>query len=942
MGKKNTLGKRDMTGGRAFAFIGMVLAVFLMVFAFAFRSQADENPVVIPDDYCGWLSFGPEDLSADTEFDIDGNDEDKSLSKVSLPSNYDARSHGQVSPVRNQGQYSTCWAFAMIGSLESSLLSQHIMSDPDLSEKHLVKYSFQNVLDPLGGTAGDSMHFSGGNPMEAGGDTAIFLHTMENWHGAVSESYAPYNGDLGNRSTDDAFNHDVVHMQNCFDVRGEDDLKSCIMEYGGVAVGMYYNDENLNNRTNAYYAPVNKGGNHGILLVGWDDNYSRNNFNVAPPRDGAWLCKNSWGTSFGDGGYFWMSYCEPSFSRNGLALVGERADNYDHNYQYDGSYWYDICKLYGKTTAVANVFTVQGNTGQELQAVSLHTGGTTGKISIQIYKNPTDSNNPESGILMLETPQIAEMKYSGGYQTIKLSEKVCLEPGSRFAVVMTFSRGEAAIRTEDSGVYHNFTFTASAKPGQSYAYSNGFWYDYGAKNNKNIRIKAFTKDTGIYPNGIGLNADRLKLTVGESYTLKATVVPDNAIDKSVKYKSENPSVATVDQNGLVKAVGTGKTVISARTVNGLIKNCEITVIKNPTSVTLDKTSATVYFGESVKLTATVLPADATDKSVTWSVDKPSIAGVNNGTVKVWGAGIFTVTAKTSNNLMATCRITALADNVAGNPFADIKASGWQYDAAKYVYDRGYMTGKGELIPGRVLFSPNTAINRSQFVQTLYSVEGCPEVTYSPVFKDVPEGKWYTNAVIWAASNGIVSGTGDGSTFSVDGAATREQLAAMFYKYAVYKGYDVSEGVGKKIPDFSDADKVSPWAVNALNWAVSNGIISGKGNESTGYRLDPNGTATRCECAAILRSFLIFYENRDSFDTFLTDPVIYEESMDCVDDEIKDEADDEIKDEADDEIKDETDEEIKDETDEEIKDETDKKIMDESDREKNEDSTDEKK
>ena len=886
MKKKNNAGKRN------FYFWGTVLVVFLLAFEFAFDSHADENPVIIPDDYCGWQSFEPEDLSDDIDSDIGEKSENDSLSKVSLPSNYDARSHGQVSPVRNQGQYSTCWAFAMIGSLESSLLSQHIMSNPDLSEKHLVKYSFQNVLDPLGGTAGDSMYYSGGNPMEVGGDTAIFLHTMENWHGAVSESYAPYNGDLGNRSTDDAFQHDVVHMQNCFNVRGEEEIKSCIMEYGGVVAGMYYNDDNLNNRTNAYYAPVNKGGNHGILLVGWDDNYSRNNFNTAPTRDGAWLCKNSWGTSFGDGGFFWMSYNEPSFSRNGLALVGESADNYDHNYQYDGSYWYDVFTLYGKTPAVANVFTVQGNTGQELQAVSVHTAG-----------------NPESGIPMLETPQIAEMKYSGGYQTIKLSEKVCLEPGSRFAVVMTFSREGIGIRTEDSGVYDDFTFTASAKPGQSYVYSGSTWYDYGAEFNINIRIKAFTKDTGIYPNGIGLNADRLKLTVGENFALKATVVPDNAIDKSVKYKSENPSVATVDQNGLVKAVGTGKTVISARTVNGLIKNCEISVIKNPTSVTLDKTTATVYFGESLKLTATVLPADATDKSVTWSVDKPSIASVNNGTVKVWGAGIFTVTAKTSNDLKATCKITALADNVAGNPFADIKASGWQYDAAKYVYDRGYMTGKGELLPGRILFSPNTPINRSQFVQTLYSVEGSPQVTYSPVFKDVPEGKWYTNAVIWAASNGIVSGTGDGTTFSVDGVATREQLALMFYKYAVYKGYDVSEGTGKKIPDFSDADKVSPWAENALNWAVSNGIISGKGNESTGYRLDPGGTATRCECAAILRSFLNFYENRDSFGSFVTDPVIYEESMDAADDDIMDEAGEEVKDESDGEINEDSDDEI---------------------------------
>ena len=205
-----------------------------------------------------------------------------------------------------------------------------------------------------------------------------------------------------------------------------------------------------------------------------------------------------------------------------------------------------------------------------------------------------------------------------------------------------------------------------------------------------------------------------------------------------------------------------------------------------------------------------------------------------------------ITAKTTNGLTAKCSVVALIDNNADNPFADVSPDkGWEYPFVEYVFEKGYMTGKEELVPGRVLFDPNANLTRAEFVTILYSMEGKPSVEYESIFTDVPSDKWFTKAVIWAASHDIVKGKGD--YFDPNGKATREELVAMYYKYAQYKQYDL-EGVGD-LTVFSDAYKISSWAVPSMQWAVAKGLISGKGD-----LVDPRGTARRSECAAMLKRF----------------------------------------------------------------------------------------
>ena len=174
-------------------------------------------------------------------------------------------------------------------------------------------------------------------------------------------------------------------------------------------------------------------------------------------------------------------------------------------------------------------------------------------------------------------------------------------------------------------------------------------------------------------------------------------------------------------------------------------------------------------------------------------------------------------------------------------FSDVHEDDWFFGAVNYVYDNGMMNGTGD-----GCFSPALTTSRAMIVTILYRLEDDP-VTASSGFSDVQSGTWYTDAVGWASTNGVVSGYGNGC-FGPDDAITREQLSAILYRYASLKGIDVS--ASDPLSGFTDAGSVSAYAHDAMRWAVGSGLITGKGNGI----LDPLGSATRAESAAILMRF----------------------------------------------------------------------------------------
>ena len=178
----------------------------------------------------------------------------------------------------------------------------------------------------------------------------------------------------------------------------------------------------------------------------------------------------------------------------------------------------------------------------------------------------------------------------------------------------------------------------------------------------------------------------------------------------------------------------------------------------------------------------------------------------------------------------------------GLPFADVKTGDWYYEAVKYAYDNKLMDGTSA-----TAFAPLMTTNRAMVVTILWRQAGSPVVDYAMNFSDVEEGLWYSGAVRWAAAEGIVTGYSD-TVFAPDDTVTREQLAAILYRYAGNKGYDLS--AKGDLNAFTDGGKTSSWAAEAMEWAVGAKLLSGKG----GSVLDPAGTATRAEVAQILMNF----------------------------------------------------------------------------------------
>lgn len=333
-------------------------------------------------------------------------------------SKYDLRTEGFVTPVKNQNSGEDCWAFSAIAALESAILKAtngtqtYILSDDNL----------KNIM---------RIYSDYGWPMDfnRGGVPALVMGYLSSWLGPISEEYDEYY-DLSVLSP---VLKPLLHIQNiiCADLdengyATKDSLKYLITNYGAVSTVYYHNSTFYNPDTYGYYYNGNSSLNHAVAIVGWDDNYSKNNFNITPPGDGAWIIKNSWGTSFGDGGYFYISYYDTSFSH---ALGGDL-----HNYvfvfnesiNYTGNYQYDLGKTDWVLTAnntvwYKNIFTAKNN--DLLAAFSTYVKAKT-NYTAYIYLNDE--------LVLSQSGYIKD----AGYHTIHLKDLISLKTGDNFTIAL--------------------------------------------------------------------------------------------------------------------------------------------------------------------------------------------------------------------------------------------------------------------------------------------------------------------------------------------------------------------------------------------------------------------------------------------------------------------------------------------------------------------------
>ena len=675
---------------------GILAGVLLMgtTAVYAETGNADGNDIItgIISTETGVKSVdegGVQSDDADMILSYQGEEEIKVSSLQELEPGADRGVHtsSYISPyitsIKNQNPYGTCWAHAAMASAEADLWKKGLAdSTIDLSEWQLAYFFYHTVEDPLGGTAGDSVTVvtdsSAEDYLDRGGNQQLATYRLATWQGVTQEADAPYSTVYNDRTKtlDDAlaYGKDAYHLENAYwvSMKDRDIVKQLIMEYGACAASYYHDSAYFNsssqwNRSEplAEYKPTGTSTNHAITIVGWDDNYSKDNFGTyKPSSNGAWLCKNSWGSNWSKDGLFYISY-EDSPNLNGNAYFYDygTGDNYDYNYQYDGGVG---LSTYSVANA-ANVYTA--NSAETLKAVGFYTEDVQYTCTIKIYKNCT--GNPVSGTLV--STQTATEPYAG-FHTVVLDTPVDLNAGDTYSVVVyqTTSSGTPKVPIDVSFSWNWLTGVSSAKTGQSFISSSGsYWQDVSASG-YNCRIKAYTdkRDTttpaDVKVSRITLSASTgLALTKGQTQKLTATVAPANATNQAVTWKTSDKNVATVSVNGLVTAVGGGDATITctAQDGSGVKATCKVTVTVPVSGIQLSQTSAALTVGDTLTLTKTIYPSDATNQTVTWTSSSDAVASVDsNGkiTAKTAGSAVITCKSVSDNSVVGICNVTVKA------------------------------------------------------------------------------------------------------------------------------------------------------------------------------------------------------------------------------------------------------------------------------------------
>ncbi len=647
----------------------------------------DENLDNITEPGKGYREVEDDSIGDPAMLNVSDNGEVSADRAVSYPSSYKT---ANLPAIRNQGGYGVCWAFSTISLLEINLLKNKLVSDDiDLSEFHLVNFTYNNVTDPLGGSAGDTTTFlrSSNSVTQNGGDIRMAFNSLMDWEGAVDETLVPYTAEVAGTinttglSDDLARKNTKIHLQNYYKVNmtNQTDVKQAITDYGALSISYYAyggssSNKYYNSSTAGYYCyDSNTGTNHAVTVVGWDDNYSKDNFPTEPEGDGAWIVRNSWGSYFGENGYFYLSYYDKSTKVEGYAVEAQTSDNYDNNYQYDGTGWFSYMGYsgYGGTNKYANVFTAKANESkaENIEAVSFEDYSSAGcKYNISIYTNLTDVSDPESGTL--ECTQSGQTTFDGAY-TIKLNNPVYVEDGTTFSVVVELisSTNNGPYMVSDT-TYNGswFNCESAALENQSYIYRpyDRSWVDYGKRENKNFRIKAYTDNSDIKTVAVeSVSLDKTEAVLKEKETVKlnATVLPENADNKNVHFTSDNDAVATVDDNGLVTALSSGEAVITVITEDGKkTAQCKITVEKEIIqlkTITITNAPAELEKGAQVQLGIKYIPDNTTQsKSVEWKTSDASVAVVSStGLVTAKKAGTVTITAVSKADSSIQSKVT---------------------------------------------------------------------------------------------------------------------------------------------------------------------------------------------------------------------------------------------------------------------------------------------
>ncbi len=693
---------------------------------------------------------------------------------------------GFLPPVRNQSPYGTCWAFASLGMGE--IAAGKSGKSLDLSELHLAFFSYHTANDPMGGLEGDQNRCLGGNFLDVGGNMFFSRVLLANWTGAASEEMIPYGQAgqvLGQGLPEKLAYQDVLHLQGAWMVDIKKDralVKDYIRGFGSVGTGYgdYGQQEYYRKDTHAYYCEDDLPANHAILIVGWDDAFPAENFAERPAEDGAWLVRNSWGGSgYGRYSYFWLSYEDQTLEDTAYVFVYEDADNYDHNYQYDGAMMTrDVVMPSGQQAANVFIPNVHNGRGEVLRSVGFYCGSSNTEYRIEVYTDLQDMDHPESGKYE-HTAAVTGTVTAEGYYTVALGEEIPLEKGHPFSIVVTLSKngGTARIGAEGSARGSWYEIIANAAPGQSFWKVNGEWTDYGKEKQGNLRIKAFTSDVDeVLLARIQLQPEQVTLERGKTAALQAAFYPEGAEPGELKWSSQNEDVARVDGSGLVTGMDFGSTWIQVES-RGRSSHCKIEV-----------------------------PFPLTDVSVlrgNWRYE-----GIRHVYLEQIMGAVTGTSCFYPDRILTRGMLAVILYRLAGEPvvnqdpwFTDTETGRWYSCGIAWVADQGIAHGYGDGSFG--VDDPVTREQAAKMISIWMQMEGMgvyPENVLLQ-FSDCGEiSPWAAGHVAALTEIGVLTGKPDGKgnrRIEPKAGTTRAECAAMIQRLHGWQQREAGRGLGKR-------------------------------------------------------------------------------------------------------------------------------------------------
>ena len=413
------------------------------------------------------------------------------LSVKGFNSTFDLRDEGKVSAVRDQNGWGTCWAFATYGSLESNLLPQ---VNRTFSPKNLVNlHGFDSGYDDGGGIYMSTAYLTRWNgPVDEETDP----YPVKNWTGSVA--YPPV-----------SHVQDVIVYPPRSNRTDTQNIKAGLERWGAAYVSIFWSNEFYNKSSAGYYMPETSpdtvfGGGHGVTLVGWNDTFPASAFNTTPPGDGAWIVKNSWGSAWGDDGFFYVSYYDKYLGsvvdsqgdyRSTAFFTGEPVDTFDQIYLHDPlgeCRDYYIAKPGTGTVATRFNATAPGI----ISAIGFFTNDVNTRYTAVIYRNAVD------GPLGEEAARIEGNLTQMGYHTVKLppGSEVTVNEGEYFSVVLTLENAVYKYPVAFEEPVDGYSSRATANPGESYVAvsEKGPFYDLTLFDpNTSACLRAYTKTVPV-------------------------------------------------------------------------------------------------------------------------------------------------------------------------------------------------------------------------------------------------------------------------------------------------------------------------------------------------------------------------------------------------------------------------------------------------------------